>query len=479
MRPLRALQVALFLVGETGWLDAWSIGLGWWIDPGRGGLIGLPVLLAVLVGATLLTVAVFRQPGKDRRAALAIGALGVVVALLLGFAVLLGARGSGTWAQVGQLWSSTGLGFRHLGVVSLALLAWWRGIVAGRGRIDLYRVQSAVRGQSVALTALFVLNALVPSGSGAPPASLVGGVLLVIFAGFVGMPFARLLDLRRSERGRAGALGINRHWVLMLLGAVSGLLVVSLGLAAILTFDRIDQLLRPLGAVADLLLLIVLYVIGLPLAFVAQWLVGLIPKRNPAPMRTLPLNQIQRAIQQAQTHAHAGPPDLLTEVAKWSLLAMLVVVIVVFLARAAARYAEREASEEVEEARDFVWSWDEVKAALRAWLLGLLNRRRSPAAPGFAAMAPLAPGVSLDPRALYRELLRLGAGYGRQRAPSETPLEYERALAGVAPLQGTEAEVDTITAVYLQARYGREEPDSDVVEEARRALDRLKEGPTT
>lgn len=466
----RALQLGLFVIGEVGWLDAWSIALGWWIGPRDEPLLGLPTLLALVVAAAILTGAARRV---SERALLAIALLGLIVAILLGFAVLDAARGNGTWAEVWQLWGSTSLGFRHLGVILVALVAWWRGIVAGRTRIDLDRVQSALRGQTIALIVLFVTNALAGS-SGAPPASLIGGVLLVIFAGLVGMPLARLIDLRASERGRAGTLGVNQHWVAMLLGAVVGLLVAALALAAIVTFDRLDTLLQPIGAVANLLLLILLYAIGLPIAYVLSWLIGLIPKRG-APPRQMPVGGIQSVIQQLQHQQNAAPSSAWLEILKWGLFALVAVAVVLFLYRAASQYLEKQELEAVDETRDFVWSWDEVKSAVKEWILGWLGRRRPKVAASVSTANGVAgPGLPLDPRALYRELLRLGADRGRRREPSETPLEYERALTAVESFARSEAEVDAITLAYLQARYGEAAPEPRLVDEAREALEKVR-----
>lgn len=475
---LRDAQLALYLAGEAGWLYAWSVALGSWTDPTRGGLIGLPTLALLLLVAAVLTRAIGQGRTLSRAVGVAVALLGVAVALFLGFGVLQAARGDQSWTQLWQVWSSTSLGFRHLGVIALALLVWWRGLAAGRARLDLYAVQSTARGQILALVALFVLNTFAPAANAAPVGSLALAAMAVVFAGLVGMPFARVLDLRASERGRAGALGLNRQWLAMLLGAVAGLLLLALLLAAVLTFERVDQLLRPVGEVADLVLLVILYVVGIPLGFLLQVLLGLFQHLRLAPPGAMPLLQLQQTIQHMQNNqpTHAGSSDTLLEILKWATLTLLLIGVVVALARAASRAMERLAADEVDETRDFVWSWDEMKAILRDWLLGLLSRRRRPAVT--PPTAPLqAPGVGaiLDARALYRELLRLGAGLGRRRAPSETPLEYERALVQVERLSPSGPEVDLITAAYTRARYAPEEPSPSEVEAARLALERLRD----
>ena len=79
-----------------------------------------------------------------------------------------------------------------------------------------------------------------------------------------------------------------------------------------------------------------------------------------------------------------------------------------------------------------------------------------------------------DARAIYRELLRLGGRLGRRRAPSETPQEYERVLAGVTPLDGGQDDLRVLTEVYSQARYEAEPPTIAAVTAARQALERLQ-----
>jgi hypothetical protein len=322
---------------------------------------------------------------------------------------------------------------------------------------------------------------LAPAANAAPAGPLVASVLVVVFAGLVGLPLARVLDLSASERQHGGpALGVNRHWLAMLLSSVGLLLVVAVVLSAILTFERIDQLTRPLGAAADLLLWILIYAIAVPLGFLVEGLIYLFrllmhPRAQPQPPQPPNLDWLNDLRNQASRGA--GPPAVLLLATKVAVAVVVVALVLGLLARAVFRYADSLSQDDVEEDRDFVWSWAGVKAALRTWLWSLWGRPRwpSPLARGSNTAGAAPGGVPLDPRGLYRELLRLGARLGRRRARSETPREYGRALGRVAPLVGGERDVEILTAVYTRARYAAEPPDTKSVEEAEAALRRLTE----
>jgi hypothetical protein len=153
-------------------------------------------------------------------------------------------------------------------------------------------------------------------------------------------------------------------------------------------------------------------------------------------------------------------------------------VVLFLLTRAARRYADSLQDDEVAEERDFVWSWAEFQSLVRDWLRRLWRRRaalRRPMMPTSPAPAAADPALPRDPRALYREVLRLGARLGQARAPSETPREYEQELVRLDSLSQGEAEIKTLTSVYAAARYGDAPPADEQVAAAIEALAKLRE----
>lgn len=295
------------------------------------------------------------------------------------------------------------------------------------------------------------------------------------------MPFARVRDLGRSPRHRdQPALAINRHWLGLLLGTVAALLLVTILLALIFTFQRIDELTRPLAGPADALFWLLFYAIALPSGYLVAGLIYLLrlilhpgQARPPPPQPNLSwLDQVRSQAQQG-----GGLPVFLVLLAKWVLIAVVVAVVLLLLARAVFRYADWLSRDDVAEDRDFVLSWSGLVQALRSWLRRLLHQPRwlAPWVPARVVERVAADGEARDPRALYRELLRLGARLGRGRQASETPREYARVLDTVPPLHDATDEIGILTEVYSRARYGPAPPDEIRLARAREALDRLRQ----
>jgi hypothetical protein len=264
----------------------------------------------------------------------------------------------------------------------------------------------------------------------------------------------------------------------MLLGTVGALLVLGVLLAAVLTFERIDWLLGPVVGLADAVLGAVVYAIALPFGYLIEGLIYLIrlllhPGSRPQPPQRI---NLQRPNPFKGVQPGAGPPALLALVVKWTLVVLVAGLVLALLARAVTRPGESATDDEVEEERDFVWSWAAVRATLARWWQSLWGRRRALIALGRPRPVPAAPTdpSTWGPREIYRELLRLGTRAGRRRVAAETPQEYARALATQPPLSADVPDLAAVTAVYEQDRYGDSPPAPPTVADARQALDRLR-----
>ena len=478
---LRWTQGVLILSVNLGWLFALSLGLGAWLDPERAGPVVAPlVLVGLAIFAAVFTRRVLRRPTLPARLSVAI--LGVLIGLGVGGVVAASLPGVRTWGDFWRTWETTSFGFRVIAAALVAVLAWWRGIVAARSTLGLDEVMTASRNATLVLVVVFVLNALAGTANAVPAAPLVATTLIVLFASLVGIPLARVRDVVTSERNAGqDALGVNRYWLGTLLGAVAALLVVAILLAIVLTFNRMDDVLAlfsgPLGALLD----VIFYIVVVPVAYLLQLLFdvfhALLHPAKPLPRPTdLSGGWVQDLHKQVGSAGGASPTLLLAlEIVGALLIGGMVVLL---LTRAARRYADALESDEVAEERDFVLSWDDLRAVLRDWLRRLWRRRAIRVTRPATSVEPVAtnaPALTRDPRALYRELLRLGARLGQARAPSETPREYQRDLVKLAPLSDGAPEIETLTNVYAAARYASTPPEDARIEAARVALERLRE----
>ncbi len=478
---LREVLLLLVLAVEAGWLAAWSVALGGWIDGYAGGpVLGVLSLVGLLILATIVSRLATTRFRASRAARLVVALLGLGLAILVGAMVLASAAEAGDWSQMWILFRQTGLGFRDGGAVALALLAWWRGIAAGRNRLSLDDTEAGFRGAIFVLAGVFVLNVL--SGSSA----IVNGPLIiaasvVLFAGLIAMPLARIVDLSERSRHRdTASLGIRGHWLAMLLGTVSALLLVTYGLSHVFTFERVDELTRPLAGPADALLWDIIYAIAVPLGYLVEALIYLLrlvlhPRAASEPPQAP--NTAWLAALRAQAQGGSGPPAFLVFALRGAVIAVLIVLVIWLLVRAIFRFAEWRSDDDVEETREFVFSWAELREGLRQMLRSLLRRGQMRLARVVARRDEPRMGDRRlwGPRELYRDLLQMGAERGCARSRDETPLEYERALTRVRPFDAARQDVQVLTDVYVQARYGEEPPAELVVVRAREALERLHE----
>jgi len=477
----RGVQLALALAVDAGFLYAWSAALGGWIGPtGAGPALGLPLLVGLLILATLAARLWASRFATLRFAGLAVALLGLVIALLIGVTTLWTGAGTRDWARAWSAFSQTSLGLRDSAVVGLALAAWWRGIAAGRARLALDDVEAGLRVAILALVGVFLLNAVATPGTGPVVNTLVGAAVVVLFAGLTSLPLARIYDMSDRPRNQDGPpLGVRGHWLAILLGTVAALLLVTALLAQVLTFERIDALASLLAGPADAVFWAIFYVLVVPLGFVVEVLIYLFrlfihPGTSSRPPQPPNLGWLKALREQGQ--AGAGPSDALLVAARWTVGIVLATIVVLLLARAVSRLAEWRTNDGVDESRDFVWSWSAWREQVQRLIRFLLGWRPPPLAALLHREHVADPGgVPLrGPRELYRELLRLGARHGRARAPHETPREYERALERVEPFDVGQPETEILTGVYARARYGNEPPDGAAVAAARGALDRLR-----
>lgn len=170
--------------------------------------------------------------------------------------------------------------------------------------------------------------------------------------------------------------------------------------------------------------------------------------------------------------AGAALPPWLQVVLEGLLAAVVVALVAWLVARAAPRLGDWWQSDDVEDVRDFVPPSIDTADLLRH-LRGLFRVRRRPALDAEVALGPDPADPVWRVRQLYRDVLRLGARLGRPRAPSETPREYQRALARVPPLADERDGLDLLTEIYVEARYAAAPPAPAAVTAAERALQQL------
>jgi len=469
---LRGVQYALLVAGEAAWLYAWSVAVGTWLGGSQSPLLPATALAALLAASAMATRQAAAHKRHPRLARVALGLLGLAVAVLTALGPWLATGGWGSWGSGYGRMTRPGDDLRAVAEGCLVLLVWWRGIGIGRARPTPYQVERRFWTGVLALAGLLVVVALAGRASGLTPGALILPTLAFVFVGLIAMPLSRIAELSSgpSRRG-APALTPSGPWLATLLGVVTALLLVTLVLAQLVAFDRLGALLEPLGAI----LWMILYVVLLPFAFLAEGLIfvarRLLRLQLPLGGRDRPVMDALEQLRQQERSGGPVAPELLTAL-KVLLLVALAAAVVGLLARAVSHLRDRATEDGVEEVRDLVWSWPGLGAIWR-WLLAWI-RPRLAGAGAAEATRPIGAGVAASIRELYREFLALGASVGRPRRPVETPHEYESRLRGEPALPGAD-EVHSITESYVRVRYGPPAPRQPDLGPIAAALARLRE----
>lgn len=462
------IQNLLRLMGESAWLYPWSLAVGMWLTGNARPILAFPALLAVLLLAATGTQATVRAHGRPRLARAAFIALGVAVAGLLALSQIPLPWTEGDWVGTWQQLSREGYGGRGATGAAAAVFLWWRGITVGRSRPNSYNVEDEFRTGILAMAGLLVIVALAGGNAGVAPDTLVLSVLLLVLAGLVGMPLARVVDESERPRHADGpGLSPGGPWLTMLLGVVGAVLLTTLLLAQLFTFQRIGLLFEPLRGPLDAVLWALIYIVALPVGLLASVVIYLgrlvlRPGGAPAQLESPDMSWLEELHRQSQSGVAA--PELLLAL-KAAMAVLLGLVLVAILVQAVRRFSDWWDNDDVEESRGFLSSrpgpldllqW--LLRRLRPVRLHLLEDRKE------QTTASSAEGV----RDLYREFLALGATIGRGRKPPETPREYQARLGEDETLSGAD-EIDLITEGYNRARYApfaSEPPDARPVSSA-------------
>ena len=465
------------------WLYPWSVLLGLWARPSLAqarpllgpGSIGLLLLLGAAG-----THFVGRRAGAGRRSQLSLALLGLGAALLAVRFDQYPTSGGLEWLTA--LATALAIALGQPGPPSLAfalgVYLWWRGVRLGSQTPHFTDVEGAFR-WGIGWLAVFggiVGLTLRPSELPAIEAETLPYAIGFFCTSLLTLALARLESLRSRTR----ALALNTQWLGVLVAVVAGLIVVALLIAQVVSFNSLVLALQPLFQLLGLVVIIAIYIIVIPLAYVVQFaLYLLLQLLHPDPLQPPPqplepaslTDALGRLFQQ-----QLGPETI--AVIKAGATLVLVGLGLLLVARAASRWRPTSnESDAVAEERESVWQPGSLRRTLLAWLWRLLGRRlASPATAVGPVTAVAEPGQAAplsSVRAIYRQLLHLGESAGARRGGASTPYEHLPALQRVL---GPPEEVAALTQAYVQVRYAEQEPGREAIDRARQQLERV--GPT-
>jgi type IV secretory pathway VirB2 component (pilin) len=328
-------------------------------------------------------------------------------------------------------------------VLILAMVAWWRGIVASRQEADIQAVWYRFRLGVLGLLVYLILAAF------GPPPEVTGLLFAFFFFGLMSIALARILELGGIHSSSMG----SRQWVSVLAGAVLGSLALALLISLIFSQQTVRTVLgwfRPLVRLVERLLWILvsaLVYLAWPLfEMFLNWARTVSPDQLSfltSPLMS-PLATPEEIAEQAQRQG-LGP------VCNTIAVVLIVVVGLLLVSLAIRRLAARRDGENQDE-RESLWSSgdlvNDLKDGLRRTLEQLRNLGRRDARKHRSAETI---------RKMYASVVDLAEEAGYPRDLAETPYEHREILYQAFP--GGRAAVDAITEAYVRVHYG-EVPDT-------------------
>jgi hypothetical protein len=362
----------------------------------------------------------------------------------------------------------------------VAAAVWLRGMMDGREPMLHEDVWGVFTRGFLALALLLLATRADPNG----PPPHIDRWTVALFA--VGMTALALSSLQLAHiTGRWGAspradLRMNRYWLATAAAVIAVLLVLGLGLSWLVAPETVARAFSWVGVLLNLVGVVLGYVL-LAFAYVVFWLLSPLIDRLRELMSRLRQNDdpfgssdFLRQLQQFLETPSQELPPATVESLRWLGFAALLIVIAIAFALALRYFGSRH-GEETDETRELIFSSDLLQEQLaslwRKWRQRFSGRAAGKADP-YLSLAGEMENRRLI-RAIYQAMLAAATAQGHGRVQAQTPVEYQAALTARFPTGG--AALATITAGYMQARYGLDPPPASQVEAVQRAWDALQE----
>jgi hypothetical protein len=368
--------------------------------------------------------------------------------------------------------------FSDLSSIVLALpaaaLLWWRGMRIGRRSDYNYISSNLIYGAGSFVVLGFIWWASIERTTFNSMATSLGlYVAGFLFFGLTGTAFSNLRNVRiRMPEGETQQISYRR-W----LPVVTGIVITIMGLGAIVATaaslnvgDFIKRIFGNLSGVYQTVINWLSYplkYIFMPFEWLArtilEWLIRILgskplqPEGNEGEAQELP-----------EIIPGVTPEDWLT-ILKWAIFIIVVVIVTVVIARSVEKNRRRktETRADYEESRESLWNWSQLFDGLIRTLKRLFGR---------FITRKLASDTSHEGQISRRQGEQSAAvlkirDIGRRR--NETPYEYadrfnEKALR-------VSEEMNELTGLYVEVRYGESDAGGDQIEHANKLWREIRE----
>ena len=459
----RVLSAAT-LLSESAWLSAvfGIVGIAVGVS---GSPLSLLAVLAVL-SSSFMTTRVLGLIIMPVAFAYAFQMLSGVVVLYLTLATQVGSGTQGLdLGWVGGLISGSDTADHTLRAVvgsALGVLLWWRG---GRLASTASPVGDLGKSFRLGISAL-ALAALVDVFHSAD-LNVFPLMFLFFAAGLAGLSMGHILPASRQ-------VDQDRVWTRVIGAVVSVVLVAGL-LFSLLQKNVLSVLSDPVVSVAGMATGAVFSVVIVPLGYLVELIVkaltaiiGLLSTRDESFRIESPTAGFVEQMQQLEDGTDGGILASLLNALEWVILAVVILAILYFLARAYRRRV-RLWRVNVEGTRETVSTHVDPARDMAQLLLNLVpSRFKGPARRKDFAL-PSDEADVVDVFRVYFGLLVKAEEKGFPRPASETPSEYQHTLEKIFPM----TLVRTATDAFIRACYGHQPAPRSQIDEMKAMLERL------
>ena len=355
-----------------------------------------------------------------------------------------------------------------LGLLACAFL-WLQGIQLGRSALPQESLERAFYRGILALGLLFMVNQLRPLIA---TAEALTAALAFFATGLAGLALVSVENARRAEPGLSGAWpALNRYWLGTVASVIGSILLAGLLVAGLLSPDAFERVASVVNLAVDIVTVVIVILAG-TLAFVLSYLLAPLLKYLAEVLRQIDLRlpampNLPDASRQTLDFFAQHPT--LNFARRGLVLALIVTALVLAFWWAVRRFRGRSRRDS-DETRDSI----ATPALLWAQLKNLFQRRRRvTATPAFLSLYGAGDDPRLMVRRAYQMLLEWAPRFSLPaRQASQTPAAYAETLGTALP-EGR-AEIDTLTSVYIQARYAADPPTLDAARAAAGAFQQLR-----
>ncbi len=463
----------------------WLVFLGKWplLTENRD-ILSLPSVL-VLIGGTYLVTKFFRS----RKQAMPLARTGIVLAaVIIIFAVIRLEYNDGFPLFSGGWFVSYARMmldiFAHLHPVALAIpfafFLCWRGISRGQHAMYFYNIYPSFLIGMAALVLLVIIWSFSTGSSAVVDLTAKVGVYIAgfFFCGLTALALANLQNIGARLKKKEGAPEtFNRRWLGIVLGIISGTVLLGAGFAGAFSSQFIGFLSKAAGFIWSLIEQAAYYIF-LPIGYLVgwlytffMWLIELIRNKQAAlPTENAGEAQLENL---PETITKSLSPELLL-ILKWGFFILILTLLIFWLVKAILRNRAASKDEDIAEEHESLWSWRGFRDDFKQWLESIRQRFTLPEKPATAATVDWdkEAGVKLSIRQIYERLLWYMARLNTPRRPQETPYEYAHRIKQI--LQDQQPPVTGITEHYVNNRYGNTAVNEQNVADANTLWDNLR-----